>query len=82
MGCWDPTEINETARGTISTVSFQWLLFDFGQRAAIVEAAKQASVISNIGFHCGAPATDLQRELGRFTQMPRLARASVPQLSR
>ncbi len=45
-----PTEINETARGTISTVSFQWLLFDFGQRAAIVEAAKQASVISNIGF--------------------------------
>ncbi len=49
-GLLGPTEINETARGTISTVSFQWLLFDFGQRAAIVEAAKQASVISNIGF--------------------------------
>jgi outer membrane protein TolC len=31
-------------------VSFEWLLFDFGQRDAIVEAANQASVISNIGF--------------------------------
>ena len=40
----------EAARGTISTVSFQWLLFDFGQRAAVVEAAQQGSVISNIGF--------------------------------
>jgi outer membrane protein len=36
--------------GTISLVSFEWLLFDFGQRDAIVEAANQASVISNIGF--------------------------------
>jgi outer membrane protein TolC len=37
-------------RGTISLVSFEWLLFDFGERAAIVEAANQASVISNIRF--------------------------------
>jgi outer membrane protein len=36
--------------GTISLVSFEWLLFDFGERDAIVEAANQASVISNIGF--------------------------------
>jgi len=36
--------------GAISLVSFEWLLFDFGQRAALVEAAQQASVISNIGF--------------------------------
>jgi outer membrane protein len=39
-----------TANGTISSGSLQWLLFDFGQRAAIVDAAKQASVISNIAF--------------------------------
>ena len=39
-----------TTNGTISAASLQWLLFDFGQRAAIVDAAKQASVISNIAF--------------------------------
>jgi len=38
------------AHGTISAASLQWLLFDFGERAAIVEATKQASVISNIAF--------------------------------
>lgn len=39
-----------SARGTISAVSFQWLLFDFGERSAVIEAAKQASLISNIAF--------------------------------
>jgi outer membrane protein len=41
---------NASANGTISSASLQWLLFDFGQRSAIVDAAKQASVISNIAF--------------------------------
>ena len=36
--------------GAVSALSLQWLLFDFGQRAAIVDAAKQVSVISNIAF--------------------------------
>ncbi len=36
--------------GTVSAVSLQWLLFDFGERAALVDAAKQGSVISNIAF--------------------------------
>ena len=36
--------------GTVSAVSLQWLLFDFGERAAVVDAAKQGSVISNITF--------------------------------
>lgn len=44
------TSPNSSAQGTISAVSLQWLLFDFGAREAIVEAAKQASVISNIAF--------------------------------
>jgi outer membrane protein TolC len=39
-----------TAHGTISAVSLQWLLFDFGERAAVVEAAKQESVVANIAF--------------------------------
>lgn len=41
---------NKTLRGTISVVSMEWLLFDFGERAAVVRAADQASVISNIAF--------------------------------
>lgn len=41
---------NESASGIISAVSLVWLLFDFGGRAAVVEAAKQASLISNIAF--------------------------------
>jgi outer membrane protein len=44
------TTVTNQLHGTISLVSFDWLLFDFGQRAALVEAANQASVISNIGF--------------------------------
>jgi outer membrane protein TolC len=39
-----------TADGVISALSVQWLLFDFGQRAAVVGAAEQASIISNLGF--------------------------------
>jgi len=39
-----------TAKGNIAALSIQWLLFDFGERAALVEAAQQGSVISNIAF--------------------------------
>jgi len=38
------------AHGAISAVSLNWLLFDFGERTATVEAAKQLSAISDIGF--------------------------------
>jgi outer membrane protein len=41
---------NSSLDGTVSALSLQWLLFDFGQRAAMVDAAKQGSVISNIAF--------------------------------
>jgi outer membrane protein len=41
---------NSSLDGTVAALSLQWLLFDFGQRAAVVAAAKQGSVISNIAF--------------------------------
>ena len=41
---------SSSATGTISAVSLEWLLFDFGERAAIIDAAKQVSVIANIAF--------------------------------
>lgn len=36
--------------GAVSAISLQWLLFDFGERQAIVEAAKQVSIASDIAF--------------------------------
>ncbi len=36
--------------GTVSTLSLEWLLFDFGKRDALVNAADQGTVIANIGF--------------------------------
>lgn len=36
--------------GSVSVLSLQWLLFDFGERRAIVESADQAAVAANIGF--------------------------------
>jgi len=39
------------ANGAIAAASLDWLLFDFGERAAKIQAAKQASIISNIAFN-------------------------------
>jgi outer membrane protein TolC len=71
------TTVNDlTAHGTISLVSFEWLLFDFGQRAAVVEAANQASVISNIGLEADTTS------VWPSTQMRQLARALATPCSR
>jgi outer membrane protein len=37
-------------KGNIEVLAINWLLFDFGERAALVDVAKQASVVSNIAF--------------------------------
>jgi outer membrane protein TolC len=39
-----------TGEGDIEVLSIQWLLFDFGKRAALVQVAKQESAVSNIAF--------------------------------
>ncbi|MGA2892717.1 MAG: TolC family protein [Xanthobacteraceae bacterium] len=41
---------NVKLNGNIAVLSVQWLLFDFGERAALSDVAKQGSVISNIAF--------------------------------
>jgi outer membrane protein len=41
---------NATLKTTTSALSVEWLLFDFGERAALTEVAKQGSLISNIAF--------------------------------
>ncbi len=44
------TSASASAHGATSVLSLQWLLFDFGGRAARIEAASQASTMANIGF--------------------------------
>ena len=39
-----------TLDGVVPALSLQWLLFDFGERKAVVHAASQASVVANVGF--------------------------------
>ncbi len=39
-----------SSSGTLTALSLEWLLFDFGQREALVEAAQQTSIASNIAF--------------------------------
>ncbi len=41
---------NQSLNGIVSAASMQWLLFDFGERIAVIDAAKQASVVSNVAF--------------------------------
>jgi outer membrane protein TolC len=45
-----PVENDVSTSGAISALSLQWLLFDFGERDALVAAAKQASTVANIAF--------------------------------
>ena len=43
-------ERSDTVHGSVSVLSLKWLLFDFGERAAVVEAAQQGAVVANIAF--------------------------------
>jgi outer membrane protein TolC len=45
-----PVTSDVTLKGRISALAIEWLLFDFGERAALLDAAKQGSAISNIAF--------------------------------
>ncbi|QET06402.1 TolC family protein [Cupriavidus pauculus] len=61
MGGWQnghlssPTALGQAGadishQGAVSVLSLQWLLFDFGERAGVVEAAEQMTVAANIAF--------------------------------
>lgn len=44
-------DIDTNVKGVSSTIALQWLVFDFGQRAALAEAARQASFSANVAFN-------------------------------
>lgn len=41
---------NGDGQGAIGSVSLEWLLFDFGERRAVVKAAQELAVVSDIHF--------------------------------
>lgn len=41
---------SNAANGTVSVLSIDWLLFDFGRRNALIDAADQGTVIANVAF--------------------------------
>lgn len=49
-GLGQPSSPRSTTHGSVAVLSLQWLLFDFGQRAAQLEVAEQGSVVANIQF--------------------------------
>jgi outer membrane protein len=69
--------VNNEARGTISAASLEWLLFDFGERAAVVEAAKQGSVISNIAFNATHQQIIYDVSVAFYTHAAARARAAT-----
>ncbi|BCP51486.1 protein CyaE [Kaistia sp. 32K] len=44
-------DITTNVDGATSAVALQWLVFDFGQRKAVVDAAKQLSTAANVNFN-------------------------------
>jgi len=62
---------------TISAVSVQWLLFDFGQRAAVVSAAKQVSTMANIGFTAAHQQVIYRVSLAFYSHAAALAHVST-----
>ncbi|MBB3773515.1 outer membrane protein TolC [Angulomicrobium tetraedrale] len=40
-----------TAEGVSPSIALQWLIFDFGQRSAVADAAKQGAIAANVLFN-------------------------------
>jgi outer membrane protein len=63
--------------GVISAVSVQWLLFDFGERDALVAAAEQISAVANIGFTASHQLLIYRVALAYYTHIAAQARVDT-----
>ena len=63
--------------GSISAISVQWLLFDFGARDAQVSAAEQISVMANVGFTAAHQELIYKVALAYYTHMAAQARVGT-----
>lgn len=44
-------DVETTLKGVTPAIALQWLVFDFGERAALAEAARQVSFAANVTFN-------------------------------
>lgn len=44
-------DVDTNIKGVSTSIALQWLVFDFGQRAALTEAARQVSFAANVTFN-------------------------------
>src|SRR5215468_3041479 len=66
-----------SVHGSISAISVQWLLFDFGERNAHLSAAEQVSVMANIGFTAAHQELIYKVALAYYTRMAAQARVGT-----
>jgi outer membrane protein TolC len=69
--------LDGSMHGVISAVSVQWLLFDFGERDAVVSAAEQVSAIANIGFTAAHQLLIYRVALAYYTHVAAQARVAT-----
>ena len=70
---------DSSLRGSISTISAQWLLFDFGERDGLVGVARQVSTIANIAFTAAHQQVIYQVSLAYYAHAAAVARAATAQ---
>lgn len=70
---------NASLHGSISALSVQWLLFDFGERDGLVDASKQISTIANISFTAAHQQVIYQVSLAYYAHAAAVARVATAQ---
>ncbi len=70
---------DSSLHGSISALSVQWLLFDFGQREGLVGAAEQVSAIANIAFTAAHQQVIYQVSLAYYAHAAAYARVATAQ---
>lgn len=78
-GLTDGVRNRNSGSGEVQTLSMEWLLFDFGKREAIINAAKQGQLASNILFTAAHQKVIYSVTLAFYTHAAALARVGLVQ---
>ncbi|MFP2872722.1 TolC family protein [Acetobacter tropicalis] len=78
-GLTDGVRNRNSGSGEVQTLSMEWLLFDFGKREAIINAAKQAQLANNILFTAAHQKVIYEVTLAFYTHAAAAARVGLVQ---
>ncbi|OUI84609.1 TolC family protein [Acetobacter tropicalis] len=78
-GLTDGVRNRNSGSGEVQTLSMEWLLFDFGKREAIINAAKQAQLANNILFTAAHQKVIYDVTLAFYTHAAAAARVVLVQ---